>query len=150
MSKFSLVHRLFLGVAVAAGLGISGLAVAQEQDDARLDEAWMDAIELEEGILTPDQYAKLNNLAYQAAVTRVCDGFALDQAKYSEAVAEAIAPSAEQLSEDDQRAHTSAALVLLGTRFGLMLAEGNAEKEDFCANATEFKSSPEDVPHYWQ
>ena len=149
MSTFSF-HRLLAGVALAAAVSISGVALAQQQDDSRLDEAWKDALEHEEGILTPEQLAMLNNLAYQAAVTRVCDGFTLDQAKFSEGVVEAIAPSAEGLSEDEQREHTSAALVLLGTRFGLMLAEGNAEQADFCANAKEFKESPEDVPHYWQ
>ncbi len=149
MSTSFAVHRLILGVALAASVGISGMAFAQDQDDKRLDEAWKDALEHEEAILTPEQFAMLNNIAYQAAVTRVCEGFSLDQAKFSEAVAEALAPPAEGLSENEQREHTSAALLLLGTRFGLMLAEGNAD-QDFCANAQEFKASPEDVPHYWQ
>lgn len=147
--SISIIHRVLLTVVAAVCLLAASPLGAQDQDDNRLDEAWKDALEEEEPILTPEQFAMLNNLAYQAAVTRVCDGFELDQHKFAEGLEQAIKPASTSLSEDETRHHANAALIMLGMRYGLLIAEGNAAKDDFCANATELKGDPE-VPHYWE
>ena len=150
MSQKSLIHRTSFAVGLALALSISVPVQAQEPDDHRLDEAWMDALEDEEGILTPKQFAMLNNLAYNAAVTRVCDGFELSQDKFSAGLSEAVTPAHEAaLSEDDNKEWASSLLISLGMRYGLMIAEGNAQKESFCAAANELKASA-DVPNYWE
>ena len=38
----------------------------------------------QEPILTDKQFAMLNNLAFQAAVTKICDGYELDQNKFAD------------------------------------------------------------------
>ena len=77
------------------GVAASVLAADQAEDDNRLDEAWKDAVGDDENILTAKQFAMLNNLAFQAAVTKVCDGFELDQAKFAKAITDATTPAAE-------------------------------------------------------
>ena len=47
----------------------------------------------QEPILTEAQFAKLNNLAFQAAVTKICDGYDLDQTKFAEGVSDATYPA---------------------------------------------------------
>ena len=54
-------------ILVSAGLlalaMASSAAYAQSTDDNRLDDAWKAALEDQEGILTPQQNAALNNIA---------------------------------------------------------------------------------------
>jgi hypothetical protein len=68
-------------------VGVTTSVLAEDQaDDNRLDEAWTDAVGDDENILTEKQFAMLNNLAFQAAVTKVCEGFDLDQSKFAKAI----------------------------------------------------------------
>jgi hypothetical protein len=70
-----------LAAAVVLVTSVTTLVFAEDQaDDNRLDEAWKDAVGDQENILTEKQFAMLNNLAFQAAASKVCDGFELDQA----------------------------------------------------------------------
>ncbi len=148
MSKKLQVMRHLIAPVAALCIGL-GAAQAQEQDDDRLDEAWKDLFEAQEGILTPKQSAQLNNLAYGAAVARVCDGFTIDQKKFMTGLSEAVAPSAEGLTEEQHVERGTAILIDLGMRVGIFMAEGNEEKDDFCKAATESKADTE-VPNYWQ
>ena len=150
MSKMSLIHRVLAVATMAVVLSFGVPASADEHDDDRLDDAWMAALEDEEGLLTEQQFAMLNNIAYHAAVTKVCDGFELDQHKFAEGLEQAMTPTQASLSEDETREWANGVLILLGTRVGLLIAEGHAAEDDFCANATELKDTPEDVPHYWE
>lgn len=124
-------------------------AVADEPSTQRLSGAWKDALAGEERVLTAQQFAKLNNLAYQAAATRVCDGLEIDEKKFEAALAEAIAPAGENLTRDQALVHQNFVLVEFGTRIGLFIAEGDAKKQSFCANATEFKNS-KDASNVWE
>src|SRR3954463_639804 len=118
-------------------------AYAQPADDNRLDDAWKAALEDEEGVIGRAQYADLNNIAYQAAVARVCDGFEIDRNKYGKAVNDIIVPGMDKRSDEENLERQTSILISLGTAYGLFLAEGTIHKEDFCANATEFKSDKE-------
>jgi hypothetical protein len=124
-------------------------AAAEEPDDDRLSEAWKDAIGDQEPILTEKQFALLNNLAFQAAVSKVCDGFALDQDKFTKAMTEAVTPAPDGLSEAEADHWEGAVLMRFGTSYGLLLAEGNDEPKDFCESAKELKADSE-VPNVWQ
>jgi hypothetical protein len=98
--------RVLISFAAAAvliaGVTVSALAEDQAEDDNRLDEAWKDAIGDQENILTDKQFAMLNNLAFQAAVTKACEGFELDQSKFAKAITDATTPLPNpDMSEED-------------------------------------------------
>jgi hypothetical protein len=122
---------------------------AEDDDDDRLDDAWQDAIGDQEPVLTDKQFALLNNLAFQAAVTKVCDGYKLDGDKFAKAIADATSPAPEGMSDDEAEAWKTAVLIRFGTTYGLLLAEGNDEDDDFCAGAKELKDD-KDIPNVWQ
>jgi hypothetical protein len=144
-------HHFCVMLALAAGTvlasGTSHHAFAD--DDLRLDEAWKDAIEEHEGVVTPQQQAALVDLAYQSAVARVCDAISLDVPKYAKAVNDIVAPGAENLTPEQNLERQTNILLSLGTFHGLFLAEGNANKDKFCADAVAAKNDSE-VPHNWQ
>jgi hypothetical protein len=148
MSKTLRIARGLIAPVAALCIGLGG-AQAQQQDDDRLDEAWKDLFQAQEGILTPKQSAQLNNLAYAAAVARVCDGFTLDQKKFMEGLSAAVEPSVEELTEEQHIERGTAILIDLGMRVGIFMAEGNGDKADFCKEAAESKSDTE-APSYWQ
>jgi hypothetical protein len=142
--KLILVSVGMLTMAIA-----SSAAYAQSTDDNRLDDAWKAALEDQEGLLTPQQNAALNNIAYQAAVARVCSGFEIDPAKYAKAVNDIVVPGSDKRSDKENLERQAGILISLGTAYGLFLAEGTAKKDDFCANASEFKDDKE-MTHLWQ
>jgi hypothetical protein len=151
MIKFS-THGALLAAAAAVALGLSGAASAQDAtDDLRMDDAWADLSVDQEPILTDLQFAKLNNLAFQAAVTKICDGYDLDQTKFADAVADATYPAPEATATDANlmKQWETAVYFRLGASYGLLLAEGNAHGDQFCASAAELKADPE-VPNVWK
>ena len=125
-------------------------ATGVQAEAKRLHDAWEDALAGQEQVLTPQQFAKLNNLAYQAAVVRVCDGFEVDGAKFRAQLTEATEPPhGATLSEDEYKTHTTFVLIEFGTRYGLMIAEGNATKASFCEKAAAFRKDAE-VQSIWE
>ena len=87
---------------VLALLAAAGPSAAD--DDDRMAEAWTDALGDQEPVLTEAQFAKLNNLAFQAAVTKVCEGYALDGEKFATALSEATSPAPDGMSAEDAEA----------------------------------------------
>lgn len=152
MTKFR-IHGPLLAAVAAVSIGLAGAVAAQDatDDDLRMDEAWADLVVDQEPILTDLQFAKLNNLAFQAAVTKICDGYDLDQTKFSEGVAEATNPAPEATTTDPDlmKQWETAVYFRLGATYGLLLAEGNSHVDEFCASAAELKADPE-VPNVWQ
>lgn len=152
MTKFS-IHGPLLAAVAAVSLGLAGVASGQDatEDDLRMDEAWADLVVNQEPILTDLQFAKLNNLAFQAAVTKICDGYELDQTKFADGVADATFPAPEATATDPDlmKQWETAVYFRLGASYGLLLAEGNAHVEQFCASAGELKADPE-VPNVWK
>lgn len=133
--------NMLAGMLAASAFGflMATAALAQQPDDNRLDEAWRDALEDFEGVVTPQQQAQLNLLAYQAAVARVCDGFKLHLENYAKGVNEIILSNADKLDDQQTLARHTNILLTLGTTYGLFLAEGNAKKESFCKAAADDK-----------
>ena len=146
-------HGAVLAVAatLVIGFGAQGFAEESLPDDDRLDDAWADLSVDQEPILSELQFAKLNNIAFQAAVTKICDGYELDQTKFAEAVADATSPAPEKTATDPSlmQQWETAVYFRLGATYGLFLAEGNAETDPFCASATELKDDSS-VPNVWQ
>lgn len=142
---------------IALAFLLSAVSAAQAQskkkDDDRLDKAWDAAAALDEGLLSDPLEAMLNNMAYQAAVTNVCQGFELDVKKFSTAFTDIQQQAADEqetdFSDEDIRAWNTAMAVKLGVATGLFIAEGQAKPKDFCANAAELKKD-KDVPNYWE
>lgn len=151
MMTKSRIQGAFLAASAAVVLGLTGTALAQEPvDDLRMDEAWADLVVDQEPILTDVQFARLNNLAFQAAVTKICDGYQLDQAKFAEGVSDATNPApTTATTPEDMKQWETAVYFRLGASYGLLLAEGNAHPEAFCVSAGELKADPE-VPNVWQ
>ncbi|HMN87765.1 MAG TPA: hypothetical protein PKA74_17515 [Bauldia sp.] len=137
-----------LAAGLFAGLSSGALAAGTDDDD-RLDGAWEDLVLDQEGILTAAQFAELNNLAFQAAVTKVCDGYDLDQAKFAASLDAATATGPENMSTDDAKRWEAAVLFRLGASYGIFLAEGNAKPDDFCKSAADFKAEP-DAKTVWK
>lgn len=148
MPMLSHIRKLLL--CLAACLVIATVpAMAEDDDDDRLDDAWEDAVGDQEPVLTDKQFALLNNLAYQAAAAKVCDGFTLDPDKFATGIAEATSPAPADLSDEDAETWKTAVLIRFGTTYGLFLAEGNDEDDEFFKNAKELKADSE-VPNVWQ
>ncbi|WP_162914447.1 hypothetical protein [Taklimakanibacter lacteus] len=136
--------------AMAGVLAFASAAAAQPTaDDHRLDDAWKAAIEEQEGVLTPQQFATVNGLAYQAAVSRLCAGFEIDNVKYAKAVNAIVNSGGDKLSDELKLERQTGILIAIGTSYGLFLAEGAARKDAFCASATETRNDKE-TPHLWE
>ncbi|MGH6864668.1 MAG: hypothetical protein ACREDO_00435 [Methyloceanibacter sp.] len=135
---------LLAGVAMFAATGL-----AEDEIDKEMDEAWKDAIGDQEPVLTQKQFALLNNLAFQAAATKVCDGYTLDGKKFDAGMTEATSPPPPDMSPEETKHWETAVLIRFGTTYGLLLAEGNDEPDDFCASAAELKGD-KDAPNVWQ
>ena len=139
--------KLLGTLTVLALLAAAGPSAAD--DDDRMAEAWTDALGDQEPVLTEPQFAKLNNLAFQAAVTKVCEGYALDGEKFAAALSEATSPAPDGMSAEDAEAWKTAVVMRFGTTYGLLLAEGNDDDDDFCASAKDLKEDG-DVPNVWR
>jgi hypothetical protein len=136
--------------AIASTLVLSmGSAISAEEKTQRLNDAWASALIGDEPVLSAKQTAKLNNLAFQAAATRVCEGFELSQDKFIAALEDATASDKTDLSDDAIAMRQSFILVDFGMRYGLLLAEGEAQDESFCKNAAELKTKA-DIPNVWE
>jgi len=121
-------------------------APAPDADDDRADAAWADFLETEGAILADAQFAALNNLAFQAAAVRVCDGHGLAKETFGKAIGDVIASGDKELSEEDAEARKTAILVAFGARYGLFIAEAHGDKPDFCTAAAKLKAEPDGVP----
>jgi len=141
------LRNVFIALAVVAATAVP--AFAEEPADDRMVGAWEDAIGDQEPILTDKQFAALNNLAFQAAVTKVCDGYQIDQAKFSQGFADATGEAPAGLTPEETGHWHAAVLFRFGATYGLFLAEGNADATGFCASAAELKAESE-TPKFWQ
>lgn len=133
-------HHFLLGAALLAAF--PKVAMAEDASSHRLHSAW-DALAKGEGeFLSTKQFASLNNLAYQAAIVRLCDGYELDHEAFRRKIEDVIKDTDKKLSDEQADLREAAVLVAFGARFGLFLAEGSDDsKPGFCASADEIKAS---------
>jgi hypothetical protein len=133
-------HPIIPALGLAAALFCAAPAFADEPDTAFVRQH---AVDLLEGALTPDQLTKLQLIAYQAAVAAACDGFTLDEAKFTKAF-DALAPADAAKMTDDQKAyHDKHILVIYGILMGGELSAMADDVGDACVAAAETRSDPE-------
>jgi hypothetical protein len=115
-------------------------AALAETDNHRLDDAWKAALMDQEGVITQQQHATINSIAYHAAAARLCDGLDLDTDKVATAM-NAIATPADAAMEDEHVLERLTHIVMtLGVAKGLFIAEGSLKKTEFCADAMSSKT----------
>ncbi|MGI9382181.1 MAG: hypothetical protein ACR2PO_03435, partial [Methyloligellaceae bacterium] len=145
------ICRWTVAALMLAGITHAG-AEAQATKDADLGRAglaWENAIVLLDGVLGAKQRAGLNILAYHAAVAAICDGFKLDQTKFSGAFSKLEHAEDAKMSEAEKRYFERHLLVNYGMMVGTFIAEAGASTETFCAHAAEEKAE-KDAVHYWE
>lgn len=141
------------GAAVALVLpAILSLAPARAQDAPVAGDptpfaaAWQDVLENEGTLLTPPQFVRLTNLAYQTAVVRVCNSLTMDKGAVSRALGEFLDSPDPALTDVQVQERTAAILIAFGARYGLFIAEAHLNTAAFCATAAEMKANPDNTP----
>ena len=76
------------------------------------------AMALLEDALTPDQTTTLQLLAYQSAIANVCEGFDIDDAKFSAAFGTLAPVDAAKMSDAQKTYHDQHVLVVFGVLVG--------------------------------
>jgi hypothetical protein len=132
------IASLSMALALIVG-GSSAVQAASPKTDFVREQA----LALVEGSLTPDQFTKLQVIAYQSAIANVCEGFTIDEAKFNKAF-EALAPvDAARMSDDQKAYHDKHILVIFGVLVG---GEFNAISDDIsaaCEDAAKQKADPD-------
>jgi hypothetical protein len=96
-----------------------------------------------ENALTPEQVTVLQLVAHQAAIAAACDGFNLDEAKFTKAFEKLAPADAAKLTDAQKAYHDKHLLVIYGVLLGGDLAAMSDDVSAACANAAEFKADPE-------
>ena len=105
------------------------------------------AIELLDGILSPQQYAELNILSYSVVVASYCDGIGIDKAKYEEGLNELNPPNWDKMSESEKKFFIDHFMFNYGITVGMYLHEGAQNLEEFCSDAR--KRMKDEKFNYW-
>jgi hypothetical protein len=144
----TIITRLANVAAAVSFIAVLAGAAPARAEDHRLDAAWKAALDDHEDVVTEQQHAVTNAIAYHAAAAKLCDGIDLDTDTVGEAV-NGIAGASDAALTDDQRLQRLADfLVTLGTAKGIFLAEGALQQEQFCEEAMAAKADPENQ-HFW-
>lgn len=131
----------------AAALAAAVAAPAAAADP--LQAAWEAAAMDREGVITDEQFARLNVIAYHGAAATLCEGFALDEAEVAEATNAILQASPEGADAAALLQRRVDILIALGTARGLFLAEGSMQPDRFCAAARENRDAP-DFDDFWK
>lgn len=126
-----------IACALLAVLGASGPARAESH---RLTAAWDAAISEDGAYLAPAAQARLNLIAYHAAVAKLCEGFEVDPEKIAAVSNGVVAEAVAGLDGEALIARHADILIDLGTSHGLFLAEGSLHPDKFCAQAAETRA----------
>lgn len=114
-----------------------------------LDPGWQQAVELLDGILTPEQQLIFNEIAFAAAVSNLCEGYSLESDKFSADFAQLHHVNASVMSDAELEYFRNHLMFSYGVAVGLFMAEGSIDRDGFCRRAGEHRDDPE-IPHYWQ
>lgn len=136
---------LFCAVLMLGGLTSTSWAQSQT-----FEAGWSKATDLLDGILTPEQHAELNILAFSTAVAGLCDGFSLDKDKFGKGMETLKHESEADMSAEEMAYFEKHLTFSYGVAVGLSLAEGSMDQSGFCAAATEHRNDPEAHLHYWE
>ena len=114
-----------------------------------LDPAWRKAIDLQDGILTSRQQSLLNDIAFAAAVSNLCDGYSLERAKFSAGFKELQHEDIASMSSEEVDYFQRHLMFNYGVVVGLFMAEGAMDRSGFCQQADEHRNDPE-ATHFWE
>ncbi len=113
------------GLAAALLAGLAALpAPAQEETEGTppFEAAWLEAYEMQGDVLTPEQRTELSHLAWHAAVANICDGLALDHAKFGAALGALQHADIATMSDREIAYYEHHLAVNFGVAVGIMLA----------------------------
>lgn len=128
-------------LSAAALLAVLTAPAMAETD--RLEAAWDAAALAHDGVLTDTEAARLNVVAYHAAVAGLCDGFALDPAAVAEVTGAILDAGPADATQEALLGRQVDVMLTLGTAKGLFLAEGALHHERFCAQAAQTRDEPD-------
>ena len=128
-------------IAIGGGLLLASHSLAlAEASSMRLDAAWKAAMMDVEGVVTPEQHATLNSIAYHSAAARLCDGLDLDTDKVATAMNAIATPPDANMEEEHMIERLTSIVMLVGVSKGILLSEGTMHKDAFCADAMKSKT----------
>jgi hypothetical protein len=109
------------------------------------------AATLAEGTLNEAQVQVLKDVAHQKAVVLTCEGFAIDEARFTGVFETAYPTDAEfnALDEAGQVQLRSVMMLVLGTFLGGDLAIASTDAEAWCASATAEKAQADAPNRVW-
>lgn len=127
----------------AAALAASLFAMPALAETDQLGAAWDAAGLAYEGVLTNAEAAKLNVVAYHAAVAGLCEGFTLDARQVADVTGAILDAGPADATQEALLNRQVDIMLTLGTAKGLFLAEGALHRERFCAQAKETRDEPD-------
>lgn len=142
--------RSAAGAAAFLGLMALGAAAPALADDFRIDAAWKAALEDTDGVLTDQQHATLNSIAYHSAAALLCDGIDINADNVAKAMDGIFAAAPDDLTDDQQLQRYTDILLMLGTTKGIILAEGALHEQEFCSGATVEKAEAKADASFWK
>lgn len=142
--------RSAAGAAAFFGLVALGAAAPAQADDFRIDAAWRAALENTDGVLTDQQHATLNSVAYHSAAALLCDGIEINPDAVAKAMDGIFAAAPAELTDDQQLQRYTDILLMLGTTKGIILAEGALHEQEFCAGAAAEKAEAKADASLWK
>jgi hypothetical protein len=132
-------------------LSASSYVLAQDNSARpRLEEGWLKAEALIDGVMSAAQRSELNTVAFSAAVASLCDGFSLDRDKFMKAMEFLKHEDMVSMSPEEVAYYEHHLMFNYGVAVGLYLAEGSLDQPGFCAEAMAHHNDPEAYIHYWQ
>ena len=135
------LKKISQSFAVAATTAVCMVAPTQaEESGLRLTDAWKAALMDVEGVVTVEQHATINSIAYHAAAARLCDGIDLDTDKVATAMNAISTPPDANMEEEHVIERLTNIVMLLGVSKGLYIAEGSMKKDVFCKDAAASKT----------
>lgn len=133
-------------LALAAALAA---ALPAHAEGPRLEAAWSAAEAEWNGLIEDAQAAKINVIAWHAAVSRLCDGYELDLDEIAAATDAILLAPPDAIDPEALLERHASILIALGTAQGLFLAEGSLDQDSFCAAAAEVRADP-DFDDLWR
>lgn len=130
-----------LATAALATTMIAGLPAVAANDEGAFVRAH--ALDLLEDKLTDHQFAGLQILAHQAAISSVCVGFELDDEKFMAKFSELAHESEAEMTAEQKQYFEQHLLVVYGILIGGELATAAENPGETCHEAAEARADPE-------
>lgn len=109
------------------------------------------AMDMADRLVSKQQFSQLSSIAHQAAIASVCDGFVLDEAKFSKQFEAVMVGDGEERTDEQKSYVQQHMLVVYGVLVGGSLAEIADDAGAACTAAETSKADTEFVEaSVWQ